>query len=435
MLINLNVSNSLSEQLARLRTGNLTSLTDFYAQQRDVFARWARRQFGATAEQASAVLRERLLAFYDEANDGRLSRWPADLKAHLYGAARQQLTATATNTVAPEDAPLPASEAARRQLVLRTAGQLPADSQLVLHHFYFRGSNFETLAGKLGYPNAAVARRQKSEALRKLYEALNRAGAGGTAELLAHLPLVERASDAMLTEAEQEEFDAQLLVDGELRQACLAYEQYAADLRWAAGRENLRLRLESLDRRVAQRTAAQQRIRQRQRRKQLRLGLLGAAALALLITGLLLFWPRHAPPERAWRDYDVNDPGLPTNLTAGRPLLTQSMNQYRQGSYPAALHTLRRLPTTALGQDTFLYYNGLMLLRQEQPAYAESYFERVSRLPNSELAGRARFYLGLTYWQQEKLAEARQALQQAAQDPGNPHRATAQRALQDGSLR
>lgn len=429
------MNNPLSEQLARLRTGVLTPLTDFYAQQRDVFGRWARRQFGTPPEQAHAVLRERLLAFYDEANDGRLSRWPADLKAHLYGAARQVLTATATNTALTEDTPLPAPEAARRDLVRRTLLQLPADSQLVLHQFYFRGSNFETLAGKLGYPNANVARRQKSDALRKLYEALNRAGAGGTAELLAHLPEVERSADAVMAEDEQEQFDAQLLVDGELRQACLAYEQYAADLRWAAGRENLRLRLESLDRRVALRTAAQQRIRQRQRRKQLRLGVVGLGLLALLVTATMLLWPRRNPPERAWRDYDVNDPGLPTNLTAGRPLLTQSMNLYRRGSYPAALHTLRRLPTTDLGQDTFLYYNGLMLLRQDKPQYAESYFERVSQLPNSELTGRARFYLGLSYWQQEKMPAARAALRQAAQDPGNPHRATALRALRDGSLR
>ncbi|RTQ48450.1 tetratricopeptide repeat protein [Hymenobacter gummosus] len=429
------MSNHLSEQLARLRTGVLTPLTDFYAQQRDVFGRWARRQFGTPPEQAHAVLRELLLAFYDEANDGRLGRWPADLKAHLYGAARQQLTARATNSPLPDEAPLPAPEAARRQLVQRTLLQLPADNQLVLHQFYFRGSNFETLAGKLGYPNAAVARRQKSDALRKLYEALNRAGAGGTAELLAHLPEVERASDAVMSEAEQDEFDAQLLVDGELRQACLAYEQYAADLRWAAGRENLRLRLESLDRRVAQRTAAMQRIRQRVRQRQIRFGLIGAGLLALLIAALVVFWPKRPAPERAWRDYDVNDPGLPTNVTDGRPLLTQSMNLYRQGSYPAALHTLRRLPTTALGQDTFLYYNGLILLRQEKPEYAESYFERVSRLPDSELAGRARFFLGLTYWQQDKLKEARTTLQQAAQDAGNPHRATAQRALQSNGLR
>ncbi|MCC3156133.1 hypothetical protein LJ737_02735 [Hymenobacter sp. 15J16-1T3B] len=429
------MSDFLSAQLARLRTGTLTPLTDFYGQQRDVFARWARRQFGTPADQAHAVLRERLLSFYDEVNDGRLTRWPADLRAHLYGAARQVLTARATNTALAEETPLPTAEAERRQLVLRTLLQLPTDSQLVLHQFYFRGSNFETLAGKLGYANAGVARRQKSEALRKLFEALNRAGAGGTTELLAHLPAVERSSDGVLDAAEQDEFDAQLLVDGELRQACLAYEQYAADLRWAAGRENLRLRLESLDRRVAQRTAAQQRIRQRQQRQRLRLGLIGAGVLALLIAAVVLFWPRHESAARAWQDYDAPDPGLTTAQTDGRPLLAQSMQLYRQGSYPAALHMLRRLPATAVGQDTFLYYNGLMLLRQDQPDQAESYFQRVSRLPNTALAGRAQYYLGLSYWQQQKLPQARAALERAAQDPGNPHRDKARQALLDGSLR
>lgn len=428
------MSNLLSAQLGRLRTGNLTPLTDFYGQQRDVFARWARRQFGTPAEQAHAVLREQLLTFYDEVNDGRLSQWPADLKGHLYGAARQVFTATATNTALPDAAPLPTAEAERRQLVQRTLLQLPPDSQLVLHQFYFRGSNFETLAGKLGYANAGIARRQKSDALRKLFEALNRAGAGGSAELLSHLPTVERNADGLLSPDEQHDFDTQLPADAELRQACLAYEQYAADLRWAAGRENLRLRLASLDRRVAQRTAAQQRIRQRQQRQRLRQGLIAAGVLALLIVAAVLLWPHREKSAQSWHDYDVADAGLTAAQTRGRPLLAQSMQLYRQGSYPAALHTLRRMPA-AIGQDTFLYYNGLLLLRQEQADQAESYFQRVSKLPGTRLAGRAQYYLGLSYWQQQKLPQARTALEQAAQLADGPYQIKARQALREAGLR
>ncbi|UYZ58347.1 tetratricopeptide repeat protein [Hymenobacter latericus] len=423
----------LSEQLARLRTGTLTPLTDFYEQQRDIFSRWARRQFGTTAEPAHAVLREVLLEFYDQANDGRLSRWPTDLRAHLYGVARQILTATVTNTALSAELPLPASEADRRVLVLRTMRQLPYDSQLVLQQFYFHGSNFETLAVKLGYPNANVARRQKSDALRKLYEALQRQGAVGTAELLPHLTEVERSADGLMTAAEQDEFDAQMMLDGELRQACLAYEQYAADLRWAAGRETLRLRLESLDRRVAQRMAAQQRISRRQRRQRVRLGVV-AAALAVLIGCLVVFWPKRSSPSKAWADFDVQEPGLPAAVTEGRPLLEQSMNLYRSGRYPAALHSLRRLPAGSLGQDTFLFYNGLLLLRQEQPQQAESYFQRVSQMPNSPMAGRATFYLGLAHWQQQELPQAQKALQRAAETGPQPHRNMAQRALREAGL-
>ncbi|WP_149867246.1 tetratricopeptide repeat protein [Solirubrum puertoriconensis] len=423
----------LSEQLARLRTGTLTPLTDFYEQQRDIFSRWARRQFGTTPDSAHAVLREVLLEFYDQANDGRLSRWPTDLRAHLYGVARQILTATVTNTALPAESPLPASEADRRLLVLRTMRQLPYDSQLVLQQFYFHGSNFETLAVKLGYPNANVARRQKSDALRKLYEALQRLGAVGTAELLPHLTEVERASDGLMASAEQDEFDAQMMLDAELRQACLAYEQYAADLRWAAGRETLRLRLESLDRRVAQRMAAQQRISRRQRRQRVRLGAI-AGALAVLLGSLVVLWPKRDTPTRAWANYDLQEPRLPATTTDGRPLLEQSMNLYHNGSYPAALHTLRRLPAGALGQDTFLFYNGLLLLRQEQPQQAESYFQRVSEMPNSPMAGRATFYLGLAHWQQQELPQAQAALQRAVGTAPSPHRNMAQRALREAGF-
>ena len=78
---------------------------------------------------------------------------------------------------------------------------------------------------------------------------------------------------------------------------------------------------------------------------------------------------------------------------------------------------------------------GLLLLRQEQPDQAESYFQRVSRLPNSALTGRAQYYLGLSYWQQQKLPQARAALERAAQNPGNPHQGKAREALRSGALR
>ena len=40
----------------------------------------------------------------------------------------------------------------------------------MLTYFYFRGYHFEKMGGKMGFPNATVARRQKSSCLRKLYE-------------------------------------------------------------------------------------------------------------------------------------------------------------------------------------------------------------------------------------------------------------------------
>ncbi|KAA9333060.1 sigma-70 family RNA polymerase sigma factor [Hymenobacter busanensis] len=426
--------NQLSENLARLRTGHLAPLTEFYAQHRDLFARWARRQFGTAGEDAHRALQEVLLDFYDQAADGRLAGWPTDLRGHIYGAARQLLTATTTNTVTASDAPaLPAPEASRRQLLLRTFLRLGPDCRQILQYFYFNNYRFDKLAVKMGYANATVARLQKSDCLRKLHEALDRADAPGSAQLLQYLTDIERAADGQLSATEQDDFDELLVHDAALRQAYLAYEQYGADLRWAVGRETLRQRLEAQNRRAVQRAAAQQRVRRQRRRLQIRWALWSALAAALLIAAVL-WLPKLLRPTHSWEEYDVQDPGVPAAAAKGRPLLLETMEQYRGGNYGAALRTLRRIEPTQIGQDTFLYYNGLLLLRQGQPNFAESYFQRVSSSPGSELRGPAAFFLGLSHWQQEERAQAKAALQQAVAEPRNAYRQEAQRALREGGL-
>jgi TolA-binding protein len=415
------------ENLGHLRTGQLAPLVDFYTQQHDLFARWARRHFGTTSETAHSVLREVLLDFYDRALDGRVARWPSNLREHLYTSARQLLTATTTNTVQAPDAPLPASEAQRRQLLLRVFSEQGASCRQVLLYFYMNNYRLDKLAGKMGFANANVARMQKSDCLRKLHESLARANAPGTAELLPYLPDVERAFDELFSESEQEAFSERMAHDATLRQACLTYEQYAADLRWAAGRDTLQRQLEAFDRLSSQRAAAHIRIKQRQRQQQFRW--LRWVALAAVVAALVVLGIRLLKPRGSWEDFDVQDPGLAATAVAGRPLLAQAMEQYRAGDHGSALRTLRRVSPVHIGQDTFLYYSGLMLLRQGEARYAESYFQRVSESPGSQLRGKAAFYLGLSHWQQQELKQAKAALQQAAAEAPSPYRETSERAL------
>ena len=113
------------------------------------------------------LLQDTLLDFYDQVADGRLTILPADLRAYIYGMAQQRLAAAV-----PAHQPLPAAEASRRQRLLAQFNQLGADCQQVLTYFYFRGYHFEKMGGKMGFPNATVARLQKSTCLRKLYELL-----------------------------------------------------------------------------------------------------------------------------------------------------------------------------------------------------------------------------------------------------------------------
>ncbi|TGE20764.1 sigma-70 family RNA polymerase sigma factor [Hymenobacter aquaticus] len=166
----------LAEALTHLRMGNQSFLITFYEEQRDHFARWARRQHQLEPAAAHELLRGVLVDFYDQVADGRLTKLPPDLRNYLYGMAQEQIQAQKTT------AELPQVEAGRRQLLLRVFSQLGPDCQQVLMYFYFRGYNFEKVAGKMGFANATVARIQKTSCLRKLLDLQARLLSGGGAE-------------------------------------------------------------------------------------------------------------------------------------------------------------------------------------------------------------------------------------------------------------
>ncbi|HEX8348354.1 MAG TPA: hypothetical protein VF598_00200 [Hymenobacter sp.] len=158
----------LAEVLTRLRVGNQTFLINFYQQQRDQFAQWAAMHRNLAPAEAHELLRAVLLDFYDQVVDGRLTKLPADLRAHFYDMAQERLAAETTTAV------LPLVEADRRRRLLGLFSHLGADCQKVLMYFYFRGYNFEKVAGKMGYANATVARLQKTSCLRTLHELVSR---------------------------------------------------------------------------------------------------------------------------------------------------------------------------------------------------------------------------------------------------------------------
>lgn len=159
------VPQPLAATLTQLRVGNQGFLISFYQENRDLFARWARRQHQLAPAAAHELLRTVLLEFYDQVADGRLTKMPPDLRSYVYGMAAQY-----QRSVQPTEYNLPKAEAGRRQRLMALFGQLSADCQQVLMFFYFRGYNFETVAGKMGFANATVARIQKAGCLRRLYE-------------------------------------------------------------------------------------------------------------------------------------------------------------------------------------------------------------------------------------------------------------------------
>lgn len=256
-------------------------------------------------------------------------------------------------------------------------------------------------------------------------------------DLRPYLDELERFADGQMSESEQDAFEQRLEQDEQLSTAYERYERFTADLRWVAGHETLRHRLAGLDKRLDQRQHALQRVQRRRRRTQMRWGLAGGVLLLLLGVGLwLLLRPHAISPDEAWTRYYTPEPGLTEAAAqrAGNPFLREAMQQYRDGHYPAALHSLRRISDNGLGPDTLLYYTGVTLLRQDEAAAARPYLLRASRQPGSALAGKALYQLGMAQWRTGQLPQARTTLQAVAQDPHNPYRLDARAVLKANVL-
>ncbi|HEX8506759.1 MAG TPA: hypothetical protein VF630_15450 [Hymenobacter sp.] len=260
-------------------------------------------------------------------------------------------------------------------------------------------------------------------------------------DLRPYFDELERFADGQMPPDEQAAFELRLEQDEALADAHATYEQLTADLRWAAGHDTLRLRLQALDERMNERGDALARVELQAQRRQRRWAVLGTLSAVLLLAAGVAAWyftrPNPARPSRSWETYYQPDPGpaVTTGLLHSRPLLAEALDQYQSGHYPAALHSLGRVSAASVGADTLLYLRGLMLLRQGQGSAAQLYLRRVSEEGDAgELARRARYHLGMAHWQANELAPALADLRAVATDSLNPYRASAQRAVAAGVL-
>lgn len=260
-------------------------------------------------------------------------------------------------------------------------------------------------------------------------------------DLSPYFDELERFADGQLSPAEQDAFEIRLEQDEALAAAHAAYEQLTADLRWAAGHDTLRLRLQTLNERMDQRTLALARVAGRGQGQRRRWLLLGALALLLVLAAGAGTWylrrPGPARPAGSWEAYYQPDPGpaVTPALLQRRPLFSEALDQYQAGHYPAALHSLGRVQPGKVGADTLLYLRGLILLREGQGSAAQLYLRRVTEAGGTgELGRRARYHLAMAYWQARQRPAALAVLHAVMVDSLNPYRAAARRAIASGQL-
>ncbi|WP_035565131.1 hypothetical protein [Hymenobacter sp. IS2118] len=260
-------------------------------------------------------------------------------------------------------------------------------------------------------------------------------------DLRPYFDELERFADGQMSLAEQEAFELRLEAEEPLADAYAAYEQLTADLRWAAGHDTLRLRLQALDERMNERGQALAKTKLLEKVRQRRWMILGSLGVFLLLGAVVAAWyfsrPNTAVIAHDWEDYYQPDPGptVTPNLLRKRPFLSKTLKEYQAGHYSTALHSLDRVPVR-VGSDTVRYVHGLILLRQNQGDAAQVYLRLVgARDSTTELAHRARYHLGMAHWQAKETREALVQLRIVAADSLSPYRALARHIVASGALK
>lgn len=140
------------------------------------------------------------------------------------------------------------------------------------------------------------------------------------------------------------------------------------------------------------------------------------AASLLLITGffawLLLF--RSDPNERLFMAYYQADPGLVTAMSSESNYeFDRAMVDYKSGLYQEALRRWTPLLEEKPENDTLNYFVGSAHLALKDAKIAQSFLEKVTRLPEGRFLQDAYWYLALSYLSEGEIELAKKNLEKS----------------------
>ena len=164
-----------------LKNGNQQPLTDAYKLYRDEFVQWAVNRFHVRDDEAKDIFQDVMVVFYQNVTAGKLIELRSDLKTYLFSIGKYKLlnlqkkisrTVTFVNdelikiSVNPNQ--MNDEEEYNREVIQQNLKHLPEKDREVLRLYYEERADMKTIAEKLGYKNADVAKKKKYEAFKKL---------------------------------------------------------------------------------------------------------------------------------------------------------------------------------------------------------------------------------------------------------------------------
>lgn len=167
-----------------IKAGSEKILFQLYESYRDEFVSWAIRNHQISIEEAKDIFQEAIVGLYKNVKGGKADSLESSIKTYLFGIGKNiilnLLKRKGIETKVYEQFTESQSESHDYydrehlvSLVSRIYRALGSPCKEVLELYYERGFDMESVAMRLGYKNADVAKKKKYECLKSLEERIN----------------------------------------------------------------------------------------------------------------------------------------------------------------------------------------------------------------------------------------------------------------------
>lgn len=170
-----------SEILIEIKNGNRQALYGLYESYRNDFIQFAQQHYSYNKENAKDIFQESIIAFYENICDGKLTFLTCNIKTYLFSIGKYKLindlkktgrmvTYDEVEMINDQTNPFKIMDDNdyNKKIIKENLEQLTKKEREILKLYYEENRDMDSIAKKLGYKNADVAKKQKYLALKKL---------------------------------------------------------------------------------------------------------------------------------------------------------------------------------------------------------------------------------------------------------------------------
>lgn len=179
-----NYSRPLKHDLIHIvKTNNKRALDQFYIENRSSFIRWAKSRYNLNENDIVDIFQDAIIILYTQIKSGKITAFQKSPESYLFGIAKKialhrtykpkkEISTEETNLVNDlVDVPQvlkKIEEEEKKEWIKNVLLKLgPACREIILLYYYHK-FDMNSIAHKLGYQNAQVAKSKKSQCMKKL---------------------------------------------------------------------------------------------------------------------------------------------------------------------------------------------------------------------------------------------------------------------------